>query len=107
MKRCFSAAVDHDQQPVCQIRMKWVVVASDPEEIIQGDVCRTSEVSQRITEEQGGFLDLPEEILNKSVANSLCVFPFGRHGWFSTGQIAVGHRFHAHLRDIDSQSFHD
>src|SRR5437660_2813601 len=34
MKWCFPAAVDHSKQPLCQIGVKRIVVASDPEEII-------------------------------------------------------------------------
>jgi hypothetical protein len=45
MKRRFSAAVDHGQQPFCQVGVKRIIVTSYPEEIIQGNMCGTSELS--------------------------------------------------------------
>src|ERR1700747_2260656 len=80
VKGCLSAAIDHNHQSLCQTGVKRIVVSAKPEEILQGDVCRTGEISQQMTQEERQFLALFLQPLKKSIADNVPGGTFGSRG---------------------------
>ncbi|HTU42550.1 MAG TPA: hypothetical protein VMF10_12650 [Candidatus Aquilonibacter sp.] len=69
MKRRFSAAVDHGQQPVSQEGVSGS--SSTPTQKKSSIETYAEEVSQRVTQEQWDLMGLAKQLLNESGAKIL------------------------------------
>ena len=106
MKRCLSAAVDHDNQSVCQRGVNRIIVSANPEEIIQGDVRGTRKYAKECRKKNGTSWHTSNSFSRNPVLTISPDGAFDRHSGLATGQVAVWHRFHASVREVDCYSFH-
>src|SRR5579863_7308930 len=91
------ATIHESKQPVCQARMKDIIFAADPEEVVQRSVFQAGQWPDGFSQEERNFLTSFKHLFKESTpaGHVVVVRVFvGLHAQNSASQM-IGNRFHA------------